>query len=96
VRLESTVRIHRPAGQPGVLLMYGTTSSYATDPDGQYFIGRVSRAGFVARRGSRRWSAPPGALLAWDPSQPHSGSAPSPWGITPGEYRARLASVPER
>jgi AraC-like DNA-binding protein len=58
--------------------MHGTTSSYGTDPDGRYFIGRTA-AGFVARRGRRRWSAAPGALLAWDPSQPHSGSAARPW-----------------
>jgi AraC-like DNA-binding protein len=77
--VETTVRIHRPAAQPGVLLMHGTTASYETDPDGQYFIGRTSRAGFVARRGARRWTAPPGALLAWDPSQRHSGSAARPW-----------------
>jgi AraC-like DNA-binding protein len=75
-RLAPSVRIHR--AQPGVLLMQGTTASYATDPDGRYFIGRTA-AGFVARRGGRRWTAAAGALLAWDPSQPHSGSAGRPW-----------------
>jgi AraC-like DNA-binding protein len=59
--------------------MHGTTASYETDPDGQYFIGRIASAGFVARRGARRWTAPPGALLAWDPSQRHAGSAERPW-----------------
>jgi AraC-like DNA-binding protein len=59
--------------------MHGTTTSYEADPHGQYFIGRIGGAGFVARRGARRWAAPPGALLAWDPSHRHSGSAARPW-----------------
>src|SRR5919108_3096244 len=71
----SSVRIQRPADQPAVLLMHGTTAEYATEPDGQYFIGRVSRAGFVARRGRDRWTVPPGALVAWDPSAGHAGAA---------------------
>lgn len=79
--MTSSVRIQRPADQPAVLLMHGTTAAYETEPDGQYFIGRVSRGGFVARRGRQRWTVPPGALVAWDPSAAHAGIAVDgrPW-----------------
>lgn len=69
-----TARIWRAPGEPRVLLMAGRTRSYAVEPRGEYVFGVITGAPMLARRGRESHLAPPGQLLAWDPSATHTGS----------------------
>jgi AraC-like DNA-binding protein len=75
------VRIWRPADEARVLLMAGTTASYAIEPRGEYVFGVVAGAAMRARRGRDRRVVRPGQLVAWDPSNAHTGTAAErrPW-----------------
>jgi AraC-like DNA-binding protein len=75
------VRMWRPAAEERVLLMAGQTLGYAVEPRGEYVFGIVSGAPMRARRGRARHLVRPGELVAWDPSDRHSGSAVGgrPW-----------------
>jgi AraC-like DNA-binding protein len=64
----------RPRDHPRLLMMHGTTSAYAVEPDGAYIIGLVVRGALRARRGRERHVLGPGDLCVWDPSRGHSGS----------------------
>ena len=67
------VRMWRPRDHPRLLMMHGTTSAYAVEPDGAYILGVVLRGALRARRGSERHILRPGDLCVWDPSRAHSG-----------------------
>jgi AraC-like DNA-binding protein len=71
----------RPAGQDRVLLMAGKTSRYAIEPRGEYVFGLVAGRPMRSRRGRERRLVRPGQLVAWDPSNPHAGTAVDgqPW-----------------
>jgi AraC-like DNA-binding protein len=75
------VRIWRPADEARVLLMAGKTASYAIEPRGEYVFGVVAGAAMRARRGHDRHLVRPGQLVAWDPSNAHTGTAAEgqPW-----------------
>jgi AraC-like DNA-binding protein len=64
----------RPRDHSRLLLMHGTTSAYAVEPDGSYILGLIVRGGLRARRGTERHVLRPGDLCVWDPSRGHSGS----------------------
>jgi AraC-like DNA-binding protein len=68
------VRMWRPRDHSRLLLMHGTTSAYAVEPDGSYILGLIVRGGLRARRGTERHVLRPGDLCVWDPSREHSGS----------------------
>ena len=71
----------RPPEQDRVLLMAGRTAHYAVDPRGEYVFGVVAGAPMRSRRGREHRLVQPGELVAWDPSQAHSGTAidDRPW-----------------
>lgn len=69
------VSMWRPAGEDRVLLMAGKTTRYAIEPRGEYVFGLVAGQPMKSRRGSERRVVLPGELVAWDPSQAHSGSS---------------------
>jgi AraC-like DNA-binding protein len=75
------VRMWRPAGHARVLLMKGQTSRYAIEPRGEYVFGVIDRQPMRSRRGRERRLVAPGQLVAWDPSNAHSGAAVDgrPW-----------------
>jgi AraC-like DNA-binding protein len=75
------VRMWRPANEPRVLLMAGTTTRYGIDPRAEYVFGVVAGQAMRSRRGRERRLVRPGQLVAWDPSRPHSGAAVDgrPW-----------------
>lgn len=64
-----------------LLLMAGETARYAIEPRGEYVLGVVAGRPMRARRGRERHWVGPGRLVAWDPSQAHSGTAADgrPW-----------------
>jgi AraC-like DNA-binding protein len=72
---REAVRMWRPRDSPRLLMMHGTTSSYAVEPDGAYVVGLIVRGGLRARRGGARHLLHQGDLCVWDPSGGHSGSA---------------------
>jgi AraC-like DNA-binding protein len=84
----------------GVLCMTGCTDRYAIIPRVEYVFGLVIGAPMMSRRGRARQLVQPGQLVAWDPSQPHSGTAVAgPWTsrlvvVEAGDL-ARLATDPE-
>lgn len=71
----------RPPEHDRVLLMAGRTAHYAVDPRGEYVVGVVGGAVMRSRRGREHRLVQPGELVAWDPSQAHSGTAVGgrPW-----------------
>jgi AraC-like DNA-binding protein len=69
------VRMWRPADEDRVLLMAGQTTHYAIDPRGEYVFGVVAGRPMRSRRRHDRRLVRPGQLVAWDPSDPHAGSA---------------------
>lgn len=71
-----------------LLLMSGRTARYAVDPRGEYVVGVVADAPMRARRGREHRLVAPGALVAWDPSQAHDGTA-----VDGRSWRARLVVV---
>jgi AraC-like DNA-binding protein len=75
----------RPPGHSRLLMMHGTTSAYAVQPDGEYIIGLVLRGGLRAQRGRERHILRPGDLCVWDPSRAHHGSP-----YVTREWEARL------
>ena len=79
------VRMWRSRDNPRLLMMHGTTSAYAVEPDGAYILGLIVRGGLRARRGAERHVLRPGDLCVWDSSRGHSGS---PYGT--GAWEARL------
>src|SRR3954451_7751674 len=75
------VRMWRPADEPRVLLMSGSTTRYAIEPRGEYVFGIVAGQPMRSRRGRERQLVRPGQLVAWDPSGAHAGPAVDgrPW-----------------
>jgi AraC-like DNA-binding protein len=75
------VRMWRPPNEDRVLLMAGYTTSYAVEPRGEYVFGIVTGQPMRSRRGRERRLVRPGQLVAWDPSNTHTGSAvdAKPW-----------------
>lgn len=75
------VRIWRPSDHDRVLLMAGQTTRYAVEPRGEYVFGVVAGKPMLARRGRQRRFVAPGELVAWDPSDRHTGGAvdAQPW-----------------
>jgi hypothetical protein len=75
------VRMWRPADEDRVLLMAGQTTHYAIEPRGEYVFGVVAGQPMRSRRGRERRLVRPGQLVAWDPSNPHAGTAVDgqPW-----------------
>lgn len=55
--------------------MAGRTTEYAVQPRTEYVFGVVDEAPMFSRRGRETQTVGPGELVAWDPSQPHTGSA---------------------
>jgi AraC-like DNA-binding protein len=84
------VRMWRPHDHPRLLMMHGTTSSYAVEPDGAYIVGLILRGGLRARRGGERHVLRPGDLCVWDPSRAHSGS---PYGGAAWEARLMVLEL---
>lgn len=82
------VRIWRPGGEDRLLLMKGYTTRYALRPRGDYVFGVVTERPMRARRGREKWLVAPGELVAWDPSDMHSGAA-----IDSRPWKARLMVV---
>jgi AraC-like DNA-binding protein len=75
------VRMWRPADEDRVLLMAGQTTRYAVDPRGEYVFGIVTGKPMRSCRGRERRVVAPGEVVAWDPSDRHSGTAfdGQPW-----------------
>jgi AraC-like DNA-binding protein len=75
------VRMWRPADEDRVLLMAGKTTHYAIEPRGEYVFGIVAGQAMRSRRGRERRLVRPGQVVAWDPSNPHAGTAVDgqPW-----------------
>jgi AraC-like DNA-binding protein len=69
------VRMWRHPEEDRVLLMAGKTTSYAVEPRGEYVFGVVTRQAMRSRRGRENRLIRPGQLVAWDPSDAHSGTA---------------------
>ena len=80
-RPVETVRMWRPDGPQGVLLMRGRTASYSVDSSDGYFIGVIDAHSMRVTRGRSRYLVRPGELVVWDPSHPHSGvpAERQPW-----------------
>jgi hypothetical protein len=78
----------RPVGHDRVLLMQGQTSRYAIEPRGEYVFGVIDRQPMRSRRGRERRLVAPGQLVAWDPSDAHSGAA-----VDGRPWTARLAVI---
>jgi AraC-like DNA-binding protein len=73
--MADRVRMWRPPGPGGVLLMKGQTTTYGIEPRGEYVFGVVEEGAMRSRRGRERRLVEAGQLVAWDPSAPHSGAA---------------------
>ena len=69
------VRMWRAAEGERVLWMAGRTAHYAIEPRGEYVFGVVDEQPMRSVRGRERRLVRPGQLVAWDPSQPHAGTA---------------------
>jgi AraC-like DNA-binding protein len=72
--MADRVRMWRPSGLDGVLLMEGQTTTYGIEPRGDYVFGVVEDGAMRSRRGRERRLVEAGQLVAWDPSGPHSGA----------------------
>jgi AraC-like DNA-binding protein len=75
--MTEDVRLWRPAER--VLMLAGRTTGYAMEPRGEYVFGIVAGQPMRARRGRQRHVVHPGQLVAWDPSDAHSGESATPW-----------------
>jgi AraC-like DNA-binding protein len=75
--MTDTVRMWRPA--EGVLMLAGRTTGYAIEPRGEYVFGVVTGQSMRASRGRQRHVVRAGQLVAWDPSDAHSGESDTPW-----------------
>ncbi|HEY7592069.1 MAG TPA: AraC family transcriptional regulator [Actinophytocola sp.] len=75
--MTANVRMWRPAER--VLMLAGRTTGYAIEPRGEYVFGIVAGGSMRAARGRRRYVVRSGQLVAWDPSDAHSGEAAEPW-----------------
>jgi AraC-like DNA-binding protein len=75
------VRVWRAAQEDPFLLMAGETTHYAIEPRGEYVFGIVAGRPMRSRRGREHRLIQPGQLVAWDPSNAHSGAAVDgqPW-----------------
>jgi AraC-like DNA-binding protein len=75
------VRMWRPVDEDRVLLMAGETTGYTMEPRGEYVFGVVAGQPMRSRRGRERRLVCPGQLVAWDPSDTHTGVAvdAQPW-----------------
>jgi AraC-like DNA-binding protein len=75
------VRMWRPADQERVLLMAGHTTRYTIEPRGEYVFGVVAKQPMRSRRAREQRLVHPGQLVAWDPSNAHSGTSSTgqPW-----------------
>lgn len=82
------VRIWRPGEDDRVLLMAGQTTQYALCPRGEYVFGVVAAQPMRAHRGREKRLVEPGQIVAWDPSDAHSGTA-----IDGRPWKARLMVV---
>lgn len=101
--MTGDVRVWR-AG-PGALALAGRTDRYAIEPRGEHVFGVVEAGSMRAARGRERHLVGPGQLVAWDPSDGHSGTAAAPWSarlvIVEGEvlgnagFRTPVLSDPE-
>lgn len=69
------VRMWRAAEEDRVLLMAGHTTGYVIEPRGEYVFGIVAGQPMRSLRGRERRMVMPGQLVAWDPSNTHSGAA---------------------
>ena len=71
----------RPADEDRVLLMAGRTTGYTMEPRGEYVFGIVDGKPMRSRRGREHRLVLPGQLVAWDPSNAHTGAAinDQPW-----------------
>ena len=80
-RREPAVRVWRPPGLAGVVLMSGATSSYEVSSYAEYVFGIVEHSTMTARRGRSRYDVGPGELVAWDASESHGAAMPDgrPW-----------------
>jgi hypothetical protein len=67
------VRMWRHPEEDRVLLLAGQTTGYAVEPRGEYVFGVVARQAMRSRRGRENRVIRPGQLVAWDPSDAHSG-----------------------
>jgi hypothetical protein len=75
------VRMWRPGDEDRVLLMAGRTTGYTMEPRGEYVFGIVAGQPMRSRRGREHRLVLPGQLVAWDPSNAHTGAAVNhqPW-----------------
>jgi AraC-like DNA-binding protein len=75
------VRIWRPADEDRILLMAGHTTQYAMEPRGDYVFGIVAGQPMRSHRRREQRLVRPGQLVAWDPSNAHSGTSTNgqPW-----------------
>jgi AraC-like DNA-binding protein len=95
------VRMWRHPEEDRVLLLAGQTTGYAVEPRGEYVFGVVARQAMRSRRGRENRVIRPGQLVAWDPSDAHSGTAVDgrPWSsrlmIVEASDLANLASDDE-
>lgn len=71
----------RPADEDRILLMAGHTTRYAIEPRGEYVFGIVAGQPMRSRRGREQRLVHPEQLVAWDPSNAHSGASTNgqPW-----------------
>jgi hypothetical protein len=65
--MADRVRMWRPPGLGGVLLMKGQTATYGIEPRGEYVFGVVEEGAMRSRRGRERRLVEAGQLVAWDP-----------------------------
>jgi AraC-like DNA-binding protein len=75
------VRMWRAAEEDRVLFMAGQTTHYTMEPRGEYVFGIVADQPMSSRRGREHRLVAPGELVAWDPSNAHTGTAVGgrPW-----------------
>ena len=71
----------RPVDEDRILLMAGQTTGYTMEPRGEYVFGVVAGQPMRSRRGREHRLVRPGQLVAWDPSNTHTGVAVDarPW-----------------
>lgn len=73
---DEAVKMWRPLGQDGVLLLHGRTRSYRVDPRGEYIFGLVTDSVMDVRRGGFRERVGAGQVVLWDPTGIHEGASP--------------------
>jgi hypothetical protein len=86
----------RPADEHRVLLMVGRTTGYTTGPRGEYVLGIVDGKPMRSRGGREHRLFLPGQLVAWDPSNAHTGAAinDQPSGRSPAEPPSKSETRP--